>query len=254
LLNLPSGTGYEWHSDSDICAFMRTQPLRFQALYNSLPRTPHKVDLWRYLFLYQRGGIYLDDDAKLLAPFNSSFVDSIDGVYVTQGNSEKAMGTTTADGTKNSPFGITIYNGFLISRPCNPVLLSVAERMVDIGPVLGGIDTWEKDVANPSLMNWYNLKLLATAIAERAPEDLGGDARCLEGPKECFLYQGAHKNAVIFHGKPLVLYKDDHKWTTAVFDVPFSISPVTQVRDDKRDVAGMKDDPHPSPWTPDLKQ
>ena len=52
LLNLPSGTGYEWHSDSDICEFMRTQPLRFQALYNSIPRTPHKVDLWRYLFLY----------------------------------------------------------------------------------------------------------------------------------------------------------------------------------------------------------
>ena len=45
LSNLPSGTGYQWHSDKDICAFMRTQSLRFQALYNSLRRTPHKVDL-----------------------------------------------------------------------------------------------------------------------------------------------------------------------------------------------------------------
>ena len=44
---------------------MRTQPLRFQDLFNTLIKSTHKVDLWRYLLLYQRGGIYLDDDAQL---------------------------------------------------------------------------------------------------------------------------------------------------------------------------------------------
>ena len=56
LSHLPVGTGYIWHSDDEICAFMRTQPLRFQALYNALERTPHRVDLWRYLLLHERGG------------------------------------------------------------------------------------------------------------------------------------------------------------------------------------------------------
>ena len=74
LSHLPEGTGYRWHSDDDICAFMRTQPLRFQALFNSLERTPHRVDLWRYLLLHERGGVYLDDDAELLVQFNSYFV------------------------------------------------------------------------------------------------------------------------------------------------------------------------------------
>ena len=178
-------------------------------------------------------------------------------MYVTQGNSFKVMGTTE-DEARNSPFGITIFNGFLISRPCNPVLLSVAERMADIGPVTIRKDwslnfaTWEKDVANSGLLNWYNLKLLATAVAERAPKDLGGNASCREGPFKCFLYQRAHENAVSFERKPLVFYEDDHNWTTAVFDVPFSFNPITQKF--KRDVAGMKDDPHPSPWKPDVRQ
>ena len=39
------GTSYKWHNDSDVCMFMRTQPLRFQALFNFLPRTVHKTDL-----------------------------------------------------------------------------------------------------------------------------------------------------------------------------------------------------------------
>jgi hypothetical protein len=249
LANLPPGTGYKWHSDADICAFMRTQPLRFQALYNALPRTPHKVDLWRYLFLYKNGGIYLDDDAVILTPFNASFVDSIDSVYMTQGNSQKAMGTD--DDTEKKPFGLTIYNGFLISRPCNHVLLSVAERMVHIGPVGNRVKmTWEKYGAHPSLINWYNLKLLAMAIAERAPNDLGTDAKCSTGVGKCLLFQNtSSQNTPKFtNGRPVVLYKDDHNWTTAVFDSPFSKPPVAQVGDDNRNGAGG-DDPYPNtPW------
>jgi len=125
LSNLPSETGYLWHTDEDICAFMRTQPLRFQALYNSLKRTPHKVDLWRYLLLYQRGGVYLDDDARLQVQFNSSFVKSVDSVYTTQSYDPQNKGITD---NEQHPFGYTIYNGLLISKPCNRVLLSVTER------------------------------------------------------------------------------------------------------------------------------
>jgi len=226
LSKLPSETGYIWHSDEDICDFMRTQPLRFQALFNVLPRTPHKTDLWRYLLLYQQGGIYLDDDAELLVSFNSTFLNSIDSLYMTHGNGEKAMGVSDA---VQRPFGTTIYNGFLVSKPCNPVLLSVAERMIQIGPV-SKRSPWEKNATHPHLLNWYNLKLLAMAIAERAPEDLSPDPCCTEGPNKCLLFQKSKQNSK-FCGRPLAIYKDDNDWTTAVFDLPLSVRPAQQIPD-----------------------
>ena len=260
LSHLPSETGYQWHSDKDICAFMRTQPLRFQALYNSLTRTPHKVDLWRYLLLYQRGGVYLDDDALLQVQFNSSFVKSVDSVYTTQSSNPDHMGITDAE---QRPFGYTIYNGLLISKPCNRVLLSVAERMVQIGDFnrkrIDG-QPWENDVVHPALTNWYNLKLLAIAIAERAPEELHPDVKCLAAvPGKCrFLepdtrytvpFKRFNKSGKLHRSASVIRYKDDHDWTTAVFDVmQCGGQIVTQVAGGKHDAVSV--DPHPSPWVP----
>ena len=250
LSNLPNGTGYEWHSDEDICAFMRTQPLRFQALYNHLDYTTHKTDLWRYLLLHERGGIYLDDDAYLEVKFNSSFISSIDSVYVTQGNSPKAMGTENND--KSSPFGFTIFNGFLISKPCNHVLLSVAESMVQIGKLhmTKELRTWENEIEHPHLLYWYNLKLLANSIAERAPKELLPDPKCKAGTSKCtFLGRDTGYKAPFGSGRDVIVYKDDHEWTTAVFDVDQCGRPVEQVAGGKHDVVAPKD-PHPSPWFP----
>ena len=256
LRNLPEGTAYEWHSDDSICAFMRTQPLRFQALFNTLARTPHQVDLWRYLLLYQQGGIYLDDDAELLVPFNTSFVNSVDSIYVTQGNSVKSMFnniSTNATMEQRRPFGITIYNGLLITKPCNHVLLSVAEHMVQLGP---NTKDWESTVPQPSALNWYNLKLLAMAIAERAPRELQPNPQCRGvHPQECQLFQNQNSTSYdqqqhmsTFQERPLPLYQDDHGWKTAVFDLPKSVRPVTQVAGGKHDSVSV--DPHPSPWAP----
>mmetsp|Transcript_24775 Transcript_24775/g.58151 ORF Transcript_24775/g.58151 Transcript_24775/m.58151 type:complete len:793 (+) Transcript_24775:112-2490(+) len=250
LSNLPFGTGYTWHSDKDICAFMRTQPLRFQALYNAMGRTPHKVDLWRYLLLYKQGGIYLDDDAELLVRFNSSFVDSVDSVYVTQGNKPKHMGVDKSvknNVEKQRAFGFTIYNGLLISKPCNRVLLSVAERMVQIGPIE---DSWARSVAHPDLMNWYNLKLLAMAIAERSPNELHTDVNCEAGPINCSFFERDPTNHKLpFNNKrSIIVYDDDQNWKTAVFDVPQCGMAVQQAADGKHNVVSV--DPHPSPWFP----
>ena len=260
LSNLPSETGYLWHTNEDICAFMRTQPLRFQALYNSLTRSPHKVDLWRYLLLYQRGGVYLDDDARLQVQFNSSFVKSVDSVYTTQSYDPKNMGITDDE---QRPFGYTIYNGLLISKPCNRVLLSVAERMVQIGDLnkerIEG-QPWENDVVHPSLTNWYNLKLLAIAIAERAPAELHPDVKCLAaGPGKCrFLepdtrytvpFKWFKKSGELHRNASVIRYKDDHDWTTAVFDArQCGGMVVNQVAGGKHDAVSV--DPHPSPWVP----
>ena len=161
--------------------------------------------------------------------------------------------TTTLSGHQNAmkllgilhirgSFISRLYNGFLISRPCNHVLLSVAERMVHIGPVgiKGATMTWEQYVAHPSLMNWYNLKLLAMAIAERAPNELGTDVKCSAGAGKCLLFENVpSQNTPEFtNGRPVVLYKDDHNLATAVFDSPFSKQSVKQVRDNDRNGAG----------------
>lgn len=249
LTKLPHGTGYVYHSDKDICNFMRTQPLRFQALYNHLDRTAHRIDLWRYLFLHERGGIYLDDDAFFFMKFNLSFVNSVDSVYVTHGNSQKAMGT--ANNESRDPFGFTIYNGFLISKPCNRVLLSVAERMVQINPRKKKVlRTWENKMKHPRLLYWYNLKLLANAIAERAPETLNSDLKCKAGPAKCTFFERDTGYKVPFNGgRGVILYKDDQNWTTAVFDVPQCGLPVHQFEGGRHDVEAPKN-PHPSPWKP----
>ena len=74
LHHLPRGTTYRWHSDVDVCDFIRTQPLRFRVLFNSLTSIAHQTDLWRYLLLYAHGGIYLDEDARLDRHLNRSFL------------------------------------------------------------------------------------------------------------------------------------------------------------------------------------
>ena len=237
LHKLPAGTAYKWHSDDDICRFMTAQPLRFQALFNALPRTVHQVDLWRYLLLYQQGGIYLDDGAELLSIFNASFVNSVDSMYVTQGSSHRALYGSTSDegGTlplaAKEPFGKTIYNGFLVTKPCNHVLLSVAERMTQLGP-----PTWT--IPHGRLSNWYNLKLLATAVAERAPQELHPNPHCRARlntsgvtPQllKCLLLSLSAAATATFEGQPLALYEDDRGWRTAVFDVPLSKTVVRQV-------------------------
>jgi len=250
LSNLPNGTGYVWHSDEDICSFMRTQPLRFQALYNHLDNTAHKIDLWRYLLLYERGGIYLNDDALLMVEFNSSFINSVDSVYMTHGNSPEAMGT--GDNNELSPFGHTIYNGLLISKPCNRVLLSVAEIMVHVGvpEKEKELRTWEDEIEHPHLVHWYDRKLLAKAVAERAPKELLPDPECKAGPGNCtFFERGTSYKAPFGNGKDVIVYKDDHDWTTAVFDAQQCGSPIKQVAGGRYDAVAPQD-PHPSPWIP----
>lgn len=251
--HLPNGTGYIWHSDEAMCDFMRTQPLRFQALYNHLDNTAHKVDLWRYLLLHERGGFYLDDDALYLVDFNSSFVNSVDSVYMTQTNSAKSMGLKNHK-TKN-PFGFTIFNGFLISKPCNRVLLGVAESMVRIGGPnrVKEFQTWENRIEHPHLAYWYNLKLLANAIAERAPKAINPDPKCEAGPSKCTLFERDSSYKVPFDEKfGVIVYEDDHNWTTAVFDTSQCGGlVVTQVAGGKHDAVAPAN-PHPTPWIPEL--
>ena len=258
LRSLPVGTSYKWHNDSDVCRFMRTQPLRFQALFNFLPRTVHKIDLWRYLLLHEQGGIYLDDDAKLEVVLNALLLDKVDSAYVMP--------------TFSATIGFVVYNGFLASRPCNRALLNTAERMVDLGyPVLKHPSRysaaarrlsrilWGDNVTSrfPKL-NWYNLALLASAVAAQAPptalNHCTSDNQAGGKKPNCTFFRRDHslRTATMqpdlsaatrsLHIPPLrksaTLFEDRSGWRVALLDS----SSVRQVHGAEARLLGMRDD------------
>ena len=124
-----------WHSDEDVAAFVLTQPRRFQTLFAQLVRIEHRIDLWRYLYLHQRGGIYLDEDNVLVGPaLDAATLDSIDAAFV-----------------YDAQFG-NVHNGLIVARAGFPALLATAESMVALGPERangGGVRRFQ-----------YNLRLL----------------------------------------------------------------------------------------------
>lgn len=76
---------------------------------------PHayKCDLWRYCVLYIHGGIYLDIG---YFPINNfKFIDIIDQEHFVQDIQESGSG---------------IWNGFIVVKPNNPILLSIINNIV----------------------------------------------------------------------------------------------------------------------------
>ena len=139
LSQLPVGTRYAWHSDKDVEAFVLTQPRRFQTLFAQLVRIEHRIDLWRYLYLHQRGGIYLDEDNVLVGPaLDAGTLDSIDAAFVYDAQFRN------------------VHNGLLVARAGSPALLATAESMVALGPEAangGGVRRFQ-----------YNLRLLRAEL------------------------------------------------------------------------------------------
>jgi len=256
LRSLPVGTSYKWHSDSDVCRFMRTQPLRFQALFNFLPRTVHKIDLWRYLLLHEQGGIYLDDDAKFNVVLNASLLDKVDSAYVMP--------------TFSATIGFVVYNGFLASRPCNRALLNTAERMVDLGyPVLNHRSRYSAAALQLSKLrwgdnatsrfpklNWYNLALLASAVAAQAPptalNHCTSDNQAGGKKPNCTFFRRDHSlrtatmqpdlfaatRSLLPQRKNATLFEDRSGWRVALLDS----SSVRQVHGAEARLLGMRDD------------
>jgi len=60
---------YEFFSDEDSIAFFKANPVaelpNIIAKYNSIVKGAHKADLFRYYYLYLKGGFFMDSDAML---------------------------------------------------------------------------------------------------------------------------------------------------------------------------------------------
>lgn len=72
--------------------------------FNRLRSGAHKADLFRYCYLYIKGGVYLDIKTELILPLSDIFKQS--GTYTVLGN-----------------FNKQIYQGVIATRPKNPIFL-----------------------------------------------------------------------------------------------------------------------------------
>jgi len=71
--------------------------------FNNIEKQQHKADLFRYYYLYIKGGVYLDSDAMIH--------DNIMNII-------KEYDFVTVNGFKKG----TIFNGFIAATPMHPII------------------------------------------------------------------------------------------------------------------------------------
>jgi hypothetical protein len=75
--------------------------------FNYMKKGAHKADLFRYAWLYMRGGVYMDIKTELIKPFSELFPNN-DVCYVVSSVKNKR-----------------IYNGIIATPPKNPMILAL---------------------------------------------------------------------------------------------------------------------------------
>jgi mannosyltransferase OCH1-like enzyme len=85
--------------------------------YDNLIPYAYKCDLWKYCVLYKFGGIYLDIKYKFCNNFHLNYLINREHLVLDR------LGYA-------APNHYTIQNGFIISKPGNPILLDCIENIV----------------------------------------------------------------------------------------------------------------------------
>jgi len=120
IMALNAGYEYSFFKESDCISYIRQHfDEGILNTFNSLKRPAHKSDLFRYCLLYREGGIYVDCDIRITAPFDSMIEMSNYSNFVT------ALGAHS-----NAAFG-ECCNGFIITKPNNPIFLNLIKHIVD---------------------------------------------------------------------------------------------------------------------------
>lgn len=99
-----AGWEYKHFGDKDIYEFFEQNPLdEFRDIkekFDSFSHGAHRADLFRYFYLYQKGGVYLDCDAILETKIEN-LIDSYEFVSINSYHLDKTL----------------LFNGFLVARP-----------------------------------------------------------------------------------------------------------------------------------------
>lgn len=102
------GWTYEHYTDDDIIAFFGENPVpefpNVITKFFMLNYGEHRADLFRYYFLYVKGGVYMDLDAMIQCPI------------------ENIIGNADFFTVNSSYFPGTVFQGFLGSIPQHPLI------------------------------------------------------------------------------------------------------------------------------------
>ncbi len=113
---LHSDWKYIFHSDEDILSFIDTKYPEYKAAFDSLPRKIMKIDMIRYFWMYEYGGMYIDMDYYMIKPF-----DILNYEIVLPANREDSKGVPTCLG-----------NCIFASIPKHPFWKSVIDTLFTI--------------------------------------------------------------------------------------------------------------------------
>jgi hypothetical protein len=100
---------YRFCDDDEVFAFIKSDFPEYSEGYRKIKYGASRADLWRYLIIYQYGGVYADLDCRCLSPLRTWIKP--DSEYVTQLGVNK-----------------DVCQWLIISIPKNPIFLRAAER------------------------------------------------------------------------------------------------------------------------------
>lgn len=112
------GWQYQFFNDTDILKFFKDNSdnkyKNIAEKFNSIPSGEHKADLFRYYYIYKKGGVYLDSDLMIY--------DSLDTI----------IGKNTFVSVRAlSPEG-SCFNGFIAAIPGHPIIEKALAHMYTI--------------------------------------------------------------------------------------------------------------------------
>ena len=113
------GWKYIHFTDKDILQFFKEHPLKefpnIEEKFHSFEKGPHKADLFRYYFLYVKGGVFMDSDAMLEVDISTIVKEhdffSVDSKYI---NPRR------------------VFQGFIGCVPKHPILYAALKDMYTI--------------------------------------------------------------------------------------------------------------------------
>ena len=125
---VPPGTEFRFYDDAQMAQSVNdiSQELMMHGVFGAanafqeLRPAAFKADLWRYMILWQQGGIYLDAKIMLTAPLAS---------WVNQQSDEMAI-CWDDPGAYAGGHGAFYWNAMLAARKHNPKLLSIIKKVI----------------------------------------------------------------------------------------------------------------------------
>lgn len=109
------GYDYEFFDDEDIMAFFKENPdpnyPRIAEVFYSFTKGEHRADLFRYYYLYKKGGVYVDSDLMLYDPVS------------------QIIGKNTFVSVWDIRHRGAAFNGFIAAVPRHPIVAAALDKL-----------------------------------------------------------------------------------------------------------------------------